>query len=356
MNLLNFIKRLSPAYRLKQNIDNLRQQQIVLQEKIQECIVNQGKKNDYLFWLQMRHENETMLDTKMRIMRSLPKATGYLRLAQLANNYILKRVKKICDENNIKLLLDAGTLLGAVRHKGSIPWDDDVDMIVMREDFAKLAKLLENDPELVMRTYYRDSYVSISTVHKVKFRKSDYFFIDIWVYDAIPLCNGSYEETWNKTVNMTNQFISALSNRLSKKYDLEFMRNNTFYDEEVSTEMENIRTQILKENPWYQTKPAQATCMGFDYFIPHRRQSYILPFDPENPLEGRTFTYEGEEYSAFKGVHNRLSSYYGDYWGFPGELVNGHLWEMGKPKEKDLKLLETMGIISDETIVDDMDL
>lgn len=354
MSLLNTLRRLFPSYRLKQNIDNLRRQQCELEKRLQESIANQAKKNDYLFWLQMRHDDESILDTKMRVMRTLPKATGYLRLAQLANNYILKRIKKLCDENNIKLLLDAGTLLGAVRHKGSIPWDDDVDMIVMREDFSKLAKLLENDPELVMRAYYRDSYVSISTVHKVKFRKSDYFFVDIWVYDAIPLYNDSYEETWNKTVVMTEHYISALSSRLYKKYDLEYLRNNTIYDEEIAKEMETVRSQILKQHSWYLSRPAQATCMGFDYFIPHRRQSYILPFDPENPLEERTFTYEGEEYAAFKGVHKRLTSYYGDYWGFPGELINGHLWEMGRPKEKDLKLLETLGIVSDEPVWDDI--
>ena len=353
MDIINTLKRLFPAYRLKQNIDNLHQYQSFVEKNIKKSISNQSKKNEYLFWLQMQRDGESILETKKRVMRSLPKATGKLRSAQLASNYILKRVKKICDENNINLLLDAGTLLGAVRHQGSIPWDDDIDMIVMREDFAKLEKLLENDPELMMHSYYRDSFISISTVHKVKFKKSDYFFVDIWVYDAIPLYNNSYEETWNKTVEMTNRYISELSKRLYPKYGLDYLRNNTIYDDEIAAEMKIVREQILKENSWYLSGPAQATCMGFDYFIPHRRQSYILPYDPNDPLEHRLFRYEDEEYAAFKDVHKRLSSYYGDYWGFPGALVNGHLWEMGEPKESDLKLLESMGIVSDEPSEDD---
>lgn len=58
---------------------------------------------------------------------------------------ILKYIEEICKENDLQYFVVAGTLLGAVRHKGFIPWDDDIDIIMTKEDHLKLIEAIKND-------------------------------------------------------------------------------------------------------------------------------------------------------------------------------------------------------------------
>lgn len=62
------------------------------------------------------------------------------RERQLAQLEILKKVAKICDENGIEYMLACGSLLGAIRHKGFIPWDDDIDIYMTVENYIKFLK------------------------------------------------------------------------------------------------------------------------------------------------------------------------------------------------------------------------
>lgn len=58
---------------------------------------------------------------------------------------ILKYIQELCDKNGLEYFIIAGTLLGAVRHKGFIPWDDDIDIMMTKEDRERLIQLIKKD-------------------------------------------------------------------------------------------------------------------------------------------------------------------------------------------------------------------
>lgn len=63
--------------------------------------------------------------------------TTQLRKLQLVEIEVLKKFIEVCDANNIIYYIIGGTLIGAVRHNGFIPWDDDIDIAVPRDDYIK---------------------------------------------------------------------------------------------------------------------------------------------------------------------------------------------------------------------------
>ncbi len=56
---------------------------------------------------------------------------------------LARKLLDVCRKHNLRIWADSGTLLGVVRHKGHIPWDDDMDFMMLREDYDKLAKLAD---------------------------------------------------------------------------------------------------------------------------------------------------------------------------------------------------------------------
>lgn len=80
------------------------------------------------------------------------KATGVMRQIQLLSLELLKLFDNICTKHDLDYWLDYGTLLGAVRHGGFVPWDDDIDIGMPREDYEKFVEIfpkeIENIPVL----------------------------------------------------------------------------------------------------------------------------------------------------------------------------------------------------------------
>jgi len=120
-----------------------------------------------------------------------------LRKVQLTQLEIAKEVHRVCEKNNIKYFLDSGTLLGAIRHKGFIPWDDDLDIGMIREEYEKFIKVapIELNEKYVLQVWGGDNHYAlpfakirnINTVYvenkSQKSQENQGIYIDIFPYD-----------------------------------------------------------------------------------------------------------------------------------------------------------------------------
>ena len=98
-----------------------------------------------------------------------------LRQAQLVMLRMLKIIDYICRKHDISYWMCSGTLLGAVRHKGFIPWDDDLDICMIREDYERFVEIAVNEfpKDMMLQTRETDPhYHYLPLPCKVRDKKS----------------------------------------------------------------------------------------------------------------------------------------------------------------------------------------
>lgn len=123
-----------------------------------------------------------------------------LRKMQLLQVDMIAELDRVCRKHDIKYVLYGGTMLGAVRHKGYIPWDDDADLAMLREDYEKFKKVAhELNPDICFfqdsdtDKYYRWGYAKLRRTGTEFIRSGQEHlkcktgvFIDIFPLDDIP--------------------------------------------------------------------------------------------------------------------------------------------------------------------------
>lgn len=131
---------------------------------------------------------------------------------------ILAEFIRVCDQIKVKYFLDAGTLLGAVRHKGFIPWDDDIDVMMKRDDYEKF-KI--EAPKLLKNKYFlqnfetdknflfnygkiRDSETTFIETSAKNLKINHGLYIDIFILDNYNPDNAMLNKIFNKIIGLIN--------------------------------------------------------------------------------------------------------------------------------------------------------
>lgn len=139
---------------------------------------------------------------------------------QLKSLDIMKDIHTFCVEHQIKYSLEGGTLLGAVRHKGFIPWDDDIDIVMPRPDYEKFIKEFKDYKGYVLKA--RDA--GDPSVDIMFARVCD--MEETYVTSHIPYCNettGLWVDIFPlDAVEDDKSLFAKRVNKMQKKWDISF--------------------------------------------------------------------------------------------------------------------------------------
>lgn len=251
-----------------------------------------------------RQENVFYQYKKDKIdITKVPPAQGLLRDIQLANLALLKELAYVCEKNNFKYILDAGTLLGAIRHKGFIPWDDDIDILMFREDYEKIVSAFKNTTRNsdIYAEYHRDKDTNSQYFIKIKHKKCPFLGVDIFPLDS-----------YGKHLSLKEQLIAT--NKICKI--LKHLKKEI--DPNISNkETKTILTKTMKEKILLSSANENGDFVyGVDFA--HKLKNWFLDRDIVLPL--RKIQFEDSKYTTVNKPKEFLKNIYGDYMKYPKKI------------------------------------
>lgn len=251
-----------------------------------------------------RQENVFYQYKKDKIdITKVPPAQGLLRDIQLANLALLKELAYVCEKNNFKYILDAGTLLGAVRHSRFIPWDDDIDILMFREDYEKIVSAFKNTTRNsdIYAEYHRDKDTNSQYFIKIKHKKCPFLGVDIF-----PLDTYGKHLSLKEQLKATNKICKILKH-LKKEI------NPNISNKETKT----ILTKTMKEKILLSSTNENGDFVyGVDFA--HKLKNWFLDRDIVLPL--RKIQFEDSKYTTVNKPKEFLKNIYGDYMKYPKKM------------------------------------
>lgn len=244
---------------------------------------------------------------------------------------ILKDVAGFCERNGIRYSLGYGTLLGAVRHKGFIPWDDDVDVLMPREDYERFRASYRSDRySFIDSRNTPDCYIAFGRVCDTErttssscitwVRKDVGVWIDIFPIDRVP----DNPETFRRV------YDSLL---LLMKFNLGIRKVHTISSSRFSLKkrlkvwlIKRMHPRLTKRNPADIVKDMNTLISLVSPAESHHWSQLCCPdtgtnefFDDEEINEYVKMPFEDSEFFVWAGYDKILRDSYGDFMTLPPE-------------------------------------
>ncbi|MBQ7986826.1 MAG: LicD family protein [Clostridia bacterium] len=237
---------------------------------------------------------------------------------------ILQQIDEICKKHNLRYFLIGGTLIGAARHNGFIPWDDDLDIAMFRDDYEKFVKIAKSElssPYLLKDFRYDNNYPRIFA--KVFKTDTDYcsryyqealeeagIWIDVFPIDLIKAKNlKKAKQKAERRLNLSWVFAVIDENRNKENNELS-----------IKTKM---LSKILRPLPIVALRKMMVKIYMLDnkkkckYITNYCRGVKAQTMPIECYLPGKYLPFEGQDRLVPQEYHQVLTNSYGDYMKLP---------------------------------------
>lgn len=241
-----------------------------------------------------------------------------LRKLQLVLLSMLKDVDKICKKHDIHYLLFSGSVLGAVRHQGFIPWDDDLDIAIHRDQYSQLLKALQEDlPEqYVVQCFDLDErYLVPFPAMKIRLKNTFVEEENILLKNKCTDCDGVFIDVF--LLNYVSE---------DKKMDYHWRLKNTGLATVITT-LENmnrnpisLKKQFLQNAIDYGNQNRDSKLIGDEitWIYNSPRKPYIYRYDDIFPT--KLYPFEDGMFPVPNNPEAFLKAHYGDsYMEYPPE-------------------------------------
>ncbi len=251
-----------------------------------------------------------------------------LRKVQMVQLEIAKEIRRVCEENDIRYFLTDGTFLGAVRHGGFIPWDDDLDMGMMRSDYEKFCRIAPQKlkPEYYLQTWYTEPNYGLpfgkvlkrNTVYleskKTRRLQENGIYVDIFPYDYVP-------EDPAQRRKLAEQMLSIYRMKLMKSGYQPWMENDRIiWKKRIGYIYYQVKSLFVGQKELARDYDTLAVALHNSDMVCEQCALLNPPYYERRLVEELAdYTFEGETFKGPKNYHEYLTNLYGDYMTLPPE-------------------------------------